>query len=318
MKIVVLDGYTLNPGDLSWSEVEKLGQLTVYDRTLPEEVVMRAKEAAAIFTNKVLITREVISRLPHLKYIGVLATGYNVVDIAAATEAGIAVTNIPAYSTDSVAQLVFGHILNFTNRIGFHANEVMNGRWSANQDFCFWDTPLTEISGKKLGIIGYGKIGQAVASIGHALGMHIIFYSPSLKTGLPDWIQQNGLETVFRESDFVSINCPLTADNQRFVNKSLLSLMKPTAFFINTGRGLLVHEIDLAEALNNGIIAGAGLDVLSTEPPTPENPLLSAKNCFITPHIAWATFEARSRLMKIAAENLHNYMNGTPVNKVKS
>jgi glycerate dehydrogenase len=316
--IVVLDGYTLNPGDLSWEEVAQLGKLTVYDRTLPDEVVVRVKEAAAIFTNKVVITKEVISRLPHLKYIGVLATGYNVVDISAATEAGIAVTNIPAYSTGSVAQLVFGHILNYTNRIEFHANEVKDGKWSANRDFCFWSTQQTELAGKTMGIIGFGKIGQAIAKIGYAFGMRIIFYSPSLKTGLPDWIHQRGLEAIFRESDFVSINCPLTSDNQGFVNKSLLSLMKPAAFLINTGRGLLVNENDLAEALNNGMIAGAGLDVLSTEPPSPENPLLTAKNCYITPHIAWATFEARSRLIKIAAGNLRAYLSGNPVNTVNN
>jgi glycerate dehydrogenase len=316
MEIVVLDGYTLNPGDLSWSEVEKLGKLTVYDRTLPDETVSRAQEATAVFTNKVMITREVISRLPRLKYIGVLATGYNVVDISAAAEAGIVVTNIPAYSTDSVAQMVFGHILNFTNRIDFHAKEVSDGKWSGNSDFSFWSTPQTELAGKTLGIIGFGKIGHAVAKIGHAFGMNVTFYSPSLKTGLPDWIQQSDIEAIFKESDFVSVNCPLTAGNQGFVNKSLLSLMKPAAFLINTGRGLLVNENDLAEALNSNMIAGAGLDVLSSEPPSPENPLLKAKNCFISPHIAWATFEARSRLMKIAAENLCTYLNGKPINVV--
>ncbi len=317
MNIAVLDGYTLNPGDLSWKPLEKLGNLTVYDRTPPEKTIERAKNAEVVFTNKVIIGREHIEQLPHLKFIGVLATGYNVVDIKAATEAGIVVCNIPAYSTNSVAQMVFAHILNFTQRVGLHAQQVRTGHWSSHTDFCFWNTPQTEIAGKTLGIIGYGRIGQQVAKIGDAFGMKIISHNRSVKKDVAAHFGQVSLEEVFRESDFLSINCPLTNENAGFVNAKTLGLMKPTAFLVNTGRGPLINEYDLANALNTGKIAGAGLDVLSTEPPSPDNPLLTAKNCFITPHIAWATFEARQRLMQIAIDNLKAYLDGKPVNEVK-
>lgn len=316
MNIAVLDGYTLNPGDLSWKPFEKLGILTVYDRTPPEKTIERAKNAEVVFTNKVIIGREHIEQLPHLKFIGVLATGYNVVDIKAATEAGIVVCNIPAYSTNSVAQMVFAHILNFTQRVGLHAQQVRSGQWSSHTDFCFWNTPQTEIAGKTLGIIGYGRIGQQVAKIGDAFGMKIIFHNRSVKKDVAAHFRQVTLEEVFRESDFLSINCPLTNENAGFVNSKTLGLMKPTAFLVNTGRGPLINEYDLADALNTGKIAGAGLDVLSTEPPSPDNPLLTAKNCFITPHIAWATYEARQRLMQIAIDNLKAYLDGKPVNVV--
>lgn len=317
MKIVVLDGYTLNPGDLKWDTLKQLGDLTVYENTKPAEVIQRAENARVVFTNKVIITRDIISQLPDMRYIGVLATGYNVVDIRAATEAGIVVTHIPAYSTDSVAQLVFAHILNFTFRVGLHSQEVREGKWSDQRDFCYWSSPLAELTEKTMGIIGMGKIGQTIARIGNAFGMKILFYNRSHKQGLPDWMVQTDRDTVFRESDFISINCPLTHDNVEFVDKSLITLMKSSSFLINTGRGLLVNEKDLAEALNNGVIAGAGLDVLSTEPPSPDNPLLTAKNCFITPHIGWATFEARSRLMKIAVQNLRAFLDGKPVHVVR-
>lgn len=316
MNITVLDGYTLNPGDLSWKELERLGNLTVYDRTPVDMTVERAKGSEAIFTNKVVISREIIAQLPELRFIGVLATGYNVVDVEAASEAGITVCNIPAYSTDSVAQMVFAHILNFTQRVGLHAQHVGAGQWSSHHDFCFWSTPQTELAGKALGIIGFGRIGQQVAKIGDAFGMKVIFHNRStIKEILPDY-RQLSLEEVFSESDFLSINCPLTNENTGFVNAETLGLMKQTAFFINTGRGPLINEHDLAAALNQGSIAGAGLDVLSTEPPKPDNPLLTAKNCFITPHIAWATFEARTRLMQIAVDNLKAFMKGKPENVV--
>jgi len=316
MNIVVLDGYTLNPGDLNWEGMNKLGNLMVYDRTTPSETVERAKNAEALYTNKVILNREVINQLPGLKFICVLATGFNVVDVEAAREKGIVVTNIPAYSTDSVAQLVFAHILNFCNRVELHATGVRNGKWTSHEDFSYQSTPQVEISGKTLGIIGFGRIGQTVARIGHAFGMNIIFTNRSLKTGFSGWCRQTSLENVFRESDFLSINCPFTAENKGFVNLSLIKLMKPTSFLVNTGRGLLINEPDLAEALNKGLIAGAGLDVLSSEPPADDNPLLAARNCFITPHIAWATHESRTRLMQIATDNLRTFLDGKPQNMV--
>jgi len=318
MKIVVLDGYTLNPGDLSWGGLAGLGELTVYDRTAPEETASRAQGAEILFTNKVVLSKEVLEHLVELRFIGVQATGYNVVDIAAATSRGIIVTNIPAYSTPSVAQLVFAHILNFTNRVELHATEVRNGKWTGHRDFCYQSTPQSEIEGKTMGIIGFGKIGQNVAIIGHAFGMRILFQNRSHKKEAPLWARQVSLEELVRESDFVSINCPLTPDNKEFVNRELLAMMKPTAFLINTGRGPLIHEADLAEALNKGIIAGVGLDVLALEPAKPDNPLLTARNCFITPHMAWATFEARSRLMAIALENLRSFLEGHPRNVILS
>jgi len=315
MKIVVLDGYALNPGDLSWEEISKLGNCIIYDRTPKELTVERALDADAVFTNKVVLNRETIQKLPKLKFIGVLATGYNVVDLEAATEAGIVVTNIPAYSTASVAQMVFSHILNFAQNVGVHARSVAAGEWAASADFAYWKTPQIELAGKTLGIIGFGKIGQEVAKIGSAFGMKVIFTSRSKKETTLEAVQVD-LEKLLAESDFISINCPLTSENTGFMNKAAFAKMKPTAFLVNTGRGPLVNEQDLADALNAGMIAGAGLDVLSVEPALPDNPLAGAKNCYITPHIAWATFEARSRLMQIAADNLSSFLNGTPKNKV--
>lgn len=316
MNITVLDGYTLNPGDLSWEGLAQMGNLTVYDRTLPGETLDRALEAEIIFTNKVVLSREIISKLNRLKFIGVLATGYNVVDVEAAREHGIVVTNIPAYSTASVAQMVFAHILNFTQQVGLHARQVRDGEWSSHQDFCFWKTPQTELEGKTLGIIGFGRIGRQIARLGDAFGMKVIFHNRSVKPDVPQHFRQTTLGEVFSNSDFLSINCPLTPENQGFINEKMLSLMKPSAFLINTGRGPLINEPDLANALNSGRIAGAGLDVLSVEPPGKMNPLLSAKNCYITPHIAWATLEARVRLMKIATENLRAFISGKPINTV--
>ena len=315
MNIAVLDGYTLNPGDLSWESLNQFGNVTVYDRTPPEKTVERASGAEIVFTNKVEFGKETIAQLPDLKFIGVLATGVNVIDIDAAREAGITVSNIPAYSTASVAQMVFSHILHFVQNVSVHATSVKNDEWTNSIDFTYRKTPQIELAGKTLGIIGFGQIGQAVAKIGLAFGMNIIFNNRSQKETSLD-ARQVELNTLLSESDFVSINCPLTPENKGFFNKQAIEKMKTSAFVVNTGRGPLINENDLAEALNNDLIAGAGLDVLSTEPPHPDNPLIHAKNCAITPHIAWATFEARSRLMKIVTENLRSFLDGKPQNEV--
>ena len=316
MKIIVLDGYGLNPGDLTWKGFEELGELTVYNRTSPSELLERAAGAEALVTNKTLITSENMDALPDLKYIGVLATGYNVVDIDAAKARGIVVTNIPAYSTASVAQMVFAHILNITQRVGYYADENKRGRWTKNADFCYWDTHLVELQGKKMGIVGFGNIGQATARIAQAFGMEVCVYSSKPQFALPSGIKKMELDELFGECDVVSLHCPLTPDTKEMVNANRLSKMKPNAILINTGRGPLINEQDLADALNEGKIAAAGLDVLSVEPSVEGNPLLGARNCFITPHIAWATLEARTRLMDIAVQNLKSYQKGQIVNNV--
>ena len=316
MKIIVLDGYGLNPGDLNWEGFESLGELTVYDRTLPSELMQRAADAEVLVTNKTLITAENMAALPELKYIGVLATGYNVVDIDAAKDRGIVVTNIPAYSTASVAQMVFAHILNITQRVGYYADENKQGRWTKNADFCYWDTQLVELQGKKMGIVGFGNIGQATAGIAQAFGMEVCVYSSKPQFVLPSGIKKMDLDELFMECDVISLHCPLTPDTKEMVNTERLSKMKKNAILINTGRGPLINEQDLADALNEGRIAAAGLDVLSVEPSVEGNPLLTARNCFITPHIAWATLEARSRLMEIAVQNLKSYLNGQVMNNV--
>ena len=316
MKIIVLDGYGLNPGDLNWKGFDELGELTVYDRTLPSELMERATGAEVLITNKTLITAENIEDLPELKYIGVLATGYNVVDIDAAKARGIVVTNIPAYSTASVAQMVFAHILNITQRVGYYADENKQGRWTKNADFCYWDTRLVELQGKKMGIVGFGNIGHATARIAQAFGMEVCVYSSKPQFALPSGIKKMELDELFGECDVVSLHCPLTPDTKDMVNAERLSKMKPNAILINTGRGPLINEQDLADALNEGKIAAAGLDVLSVEPSVEGNPLLGARNCFITPHIAWATLEARTRLMEIAVQNLKSYQKGQIVNNV--
>ena len=316
MKIVVLDGYGLNPGDLSWSAWETLGELKVYDRTSPSELLERSEGAEVLITNKTLITANDMALLPELKYIGVLATGYNVVDIDEAKARGIVVTNIPAYSTASVAQMVFAHILNITQRVGYYADENIRGRWTNNADFCYWDTNLVELDGKKMGIVGYGNIGKATARIALAFGMEVLAYTSKDQKDLPQGVKKATLDELFAESDVISLHCPLTPDTKELVNANRLKTMKPSAILINTGRGPLVNEQDLADALNEGRIAGAGLDVLSVEPSVAGNPLLSAKNCFITPHIAWATKEARTRLMDIAINNLRSYQEGNIINNV--
>jgi glycerate dehydrogenase len=314
----VLDGFALNPGDLSWENLQELGECVIYDRSNPEEVYDRVRDSEAIITNKVVISQSLMERLPDLKYIGVTATGYNVVDVGASVERNIVVTNIPAYSTESVAQLVFSHILNVANRVELHANSVKNQEWSKNPDFSYWKSPQMELSGKTLGIVGFGRIGRKVAEIGQAFGMKIIFRNRSIVTEIPSGIIQTSLAEVFSQSDFISLNCPLTTENSEFVDQKLINTMKSSAVLINTGRGGLINERDLAEALNSGKLAAACLDVLSTEPPLPENPLISARNCFITPHIAWATFEARQRLKNITVENLKCFMSGSPQNVVKA
>ena len=316
MKIVVLDGYGLNPGDLSWKGMEALGELTVYDRTSPSELMERSEGVEALITNKTLITAENMEALPDLKYIGVLATGYNVVDIEAAKARGIVVTNIPAYSTSSVAQMVFAHILNITQRVGHYAEENSKGRWTNNADFCYWDTDLVELDGKKMGIVGFGNIGQATARIAQAFGMEVLLYTSKEQSALPQGMRKVALDELFAESDVISLHCPLTPETKEMVNAERLKLMKPGAILVNTGRGPLVNEQDLADALNEGRIAAAGLDVLSVEPANADNPLLGAKNCFITPHIAWATKEARTRLMQIAVQNLKSYQEGYIINNV--
>lgn len=316
MKIVVLDGYCLNPGDLSWKEMESLGDLKVYDRTSPAELLERSEGAEVLITNKTLISADDMEALPQLKYIGVLATGYNVVDVEAAKKKGIVVTNIPAYSTSSVAQMVFAHLLNITQRVGHYADMNRQGKWSDNVDFCYWDTDLIELDGKWMGIVGFGNIGQATARIALAYGMRVGVFTSKSQEDLPEGIIKMDLNELFTTCDVISLHCPLTPSTQEMVNAERLKLMKPNAILINTGRGPLINEQDLANALNESKILAAGLDVLSTEPPTSTNPLLSARNCFITPHIAWATKEARIRLMQIAVSNLEGYINGHIINNV--
>ena len=317
MKIVVLDGYTLNPGDLSWEKLEKLGEITVYDRTAPEDVITRIGDAPVILTNKVVIDRKIMTSCPTLKYVGVLATGYNVVDIAAAHELGITVTNIPAYSTDSVAQMVFAHILNITNDIAQYAAEAKIGNWSANPDFCYWNKPIIELANKTLGIVGLGNIGMAVARIALAFGMKVLAATSKPQSTLPDGITAGTVQDVLKNADIISLHCPLTDNTREMINSESIKTMKRTAILINTGRGPLVNEQALAIALNNEEIVAYGTDVLSIEPARTDNPLLKAKNCYITPHIAWATTEARTRLMTIAVENVRQFIAGeTVINKI--
>jgi glycerate dehydrogenase len=316
MKIVVLDGFTLNPGDLSWSALEALGDCAIYDRTSPGLLVERAREAELVFTNKVVLGRAEFAQLPKLRYIGVLATGYNVVDVAVARERGIVVTNIPAYGTRSVAQMTFALILELTQHVGHHAQTVREGRWSESKDFCYWDFSLVELEGLTLGLLGFGRIGRAVAELALAFGMKVIAFDPGVTSNVMTGVAFVDQETLFRQSDIISLHCPLTSENAGLVNAASLSHMKPTAFLINTSRGPLVKEADLADALNAGRIAGAGLDVLAVEPPLPDNPLLKAKNCLITPHISWATTAARRRLMDTAVNNLRAFIAGRAENVV--
>ncbi len=304
MRIVVLDGYTLNPGDLSWDNLEQLGDVTIHERSTPQEVLDRSQGADALLVNKVVLTADAIAGLTDLKYIGVTATGYNVVDVDAAAARGIPVCNVPTYGTRSVAQMTFAHILELTQNVGHHDLTVREqGRWAAGSDFCYWDFPLIELEGKTLGIVGLGRIGTAVANLGLAFGMQVIACSPSSKTP-PEGIQMVEMDELFQQSDVISLHCPLTPDSENLVNAERLAQMKSSALLVNTSRGQLVDSEALAVALNSGQIAGAGLDVLEQEPPPREHPLYTAKNCRITPHIAWATQAARARLLQTSVENL--------------
>ena len=314
MKIVILDAYTVNPGDLTWHPLDDMGELIVYDRTLPEQVVERCKGAEVVLTNKVVLDAEILNQLPHLSYIGVLATGYNVVDLEVASRQSITVTNIPAYSTNSVAQMVWAHILNITNNVAHYATENSKGRWTNNKDFCYYDFTHTELAGKTMGIVGLGNTGMATARIAQAFGMKVVAYTS--KTQLPEGMTKVTLDELFQESDILSLHCPLTNETKGLVNRERLNLMKPSAILINTSRGPVVNEADVAEALNQGRIAAFGADVVSVEPIEASNPLLNAKNCFLTPHIAWATKEARQRLIDICVENVKAFVQDNPQNVV--
>lgn len=316
MNIVVLDGYTANPGDLSWDELKAFGNVTVYDRTSPSETVARAAEADVVLTNKVVVGRKEMEQMPHLIYIGVLATGYNVVDVEAAHERGIIVSNVPAYSTESVAQMVFAHLLMVTNRTEHYAQENRNGRWTKNKDFCYWDFSHMELSGKLFGIVGLGNIGQRVAAIAHAFGMRVCAYTSKPEKLLPSYVEKKPLMELFSECDIISLHCPLTTDTRHLVNSQTLQKMKPSAILINTGRGPLVDDEAVAAALANGRLAAFCADVLTEEPPKMTNPLLSQPRAFITPHIAWATKEARIRLLQVAIDNVRSFLNGHPQNIV--
>ncbi|HEY4287017.1 MAG TPA: D-2-hydroxyacid dehydrogenase [Puia sp.] len=317
MKIVILDGYTLNPGDLSWEGLEKLGDLTIHDRTAPADVVSRAKDAEIVFTNKTPVDAAALEQLTKLRYIGVLATGYNIVDIDAAKKLGIIVANVPGYGTSSVVQMTFALLLELTLHVQRHSDSVRDGKWSRSADFCFWDFPLVELAGKTIGIIGMGHIGGKVADIATAFDMKVIGNSRT-RTDQSHrksfrWAE---IPDLLATSDVVSIHCPLFPETRGLINKRNLALMKKTAFLLNTSRGPIVVDEDLADALNRDVIAGAGIDVLSTEPPPTGNPLFTARNCIITPHISWATKEARSRLMNIAVKNLEAFLADKPVNIV--
>ena len=316
MKIVILDGYTANPGDLSWGSLKEMGEVTVYERTRREEIAGRAADADIVLTNKVVMDREMMALLPRLKYIGVLATGYNVVDIEAARERDIIVTNVPAYSTESVAQTVFAHLLTVTNRAEHYAQQNRQGRWAENRDFCYWDTELTELAGKTMGIVGLGHIGRRVAEIALAFGMQVKAMTSKKAEELPAGIQKAELQSLLATSDVVSLHCPLTEGTKHLIHRETLRLMKPSAILINTGRGPLVDDEALAEALNEGRLRAYCADVVTEEPPKADHPLLHAPNAFITPHIAWATVEARKRLLQTAIGNVEAFVNGHPVNVV--
>lgn len=317
MKIVFLDAYTSNPGDLSWDGLKQLGECTIYDRSTPAEIVERSREADAILINKVLITREMMQQLPRLRYIGILATGFNYVDVVAAHELGIIVTNVPAYSTPSVAQLAWAHLLNICCMPQHYTNEVRGGLWGRCPDFSFTNTDLIELSGKTMGIVGFGQIGSAVARIARSMDMPVLAYTSKPQDQLPDGVTRaRDLEQVFSDCDVVSLHCPLTPETRCLVNRDRLALMKPTAILINTSRGMLVDEQALADALNEERLFAAGLDVLPQEPPKDGSPLLTARNCFITPHLGWASKEARIRLIRVVEDNIRAFQSGKPVNVV--
>jgi glycerate dehydrogenase len=316
LKIVILDGHAANPGDLDWEPLRALGECVIHERTAPTEVVERAAGATVVLTNKVPITREVIRQLPDLRYLGTLATGVDAIDLAAAGERGIVVCNVPAYSTPSVAQLTFALLLELTHHVGQHAAGVRAGDWSKSRDFAYWDFPLVELAGRRMGLLGCGAIGQAVARIAQAFGMVVCATRRGDRPLEIPGVQRVSMETLFREADVVSVHCPLTPDTRGIVNAARLATMRPSAFLLNTSRGPIIVEQDLADALNAGRIAGAGLDVLSSEPPRADNPLLTARNCLITPHIAWGTLAARGRLLATVEANIRAYLEGAPQNVV--
>ena len=313
MKICILDGYSLNPGDLDWSPVERLGDVTLFDRTPADKIVERAADADIVLTNKVPFSADTLRQLPRLRFICVLATGYNIIDTEAAARQGVVVANIPAYSTMSVAQMAFAHILNITNHVASYAREVADGKWTNCPDFCFWDSALTELAGKTMGIVGLGNTGMATARIAVAMGMKVVALTSKSADTLPEGITPAPLDDVLASADVVSLHCPLTPSTRHLINAASIAKMKPSAILINTGRGPLVDEQAVADALNGGRLAAFGADVLSQEPPRGDNPLLSARNCFLTPHIAWATLEARTRLMSTARENVRQFIAGEPV-----
>lgn len=315
MKIVILDGYPVNPGDLDWNQIASLGSLTVYDRTAPEDIEIRCTGADIVLTNKVALGEKDFSRLASLRYVGVLSTGYNVVDTEAARRHGVTVTNIPAYSTESVAQQAISLLLTITNHAEHYAIENRRGRWTESKYFCYSDYPVCELAGKRIGIVGYGNTGQATARVAQALGMNVAVFSSRPQEQLPE-VEKMNLDELFECCDVISLHCPLADDTFHLVDTRRISLMKPGAILINTGRGPLVDEQALADALNSGKILAAGLDVLSSEPPAADNPLLKARNCYITPHLAWASFEARKRLIETAASNIRAFVDGNPVNVV--
>ena len=311
MKIVVLDGYAANPGDLSWEPLQQLGELTVYDRTPAAQTRERMAGADMVLTNKTVITRELMAACPTVKYIGVLATGYNVVDVAAARELGVTVSNIPAYSTDSVAQMVFALLLEICHNVGHHSNAVHTGRWSSNADFCFWDSPLMELAGKTMGIVGYGRIGKKVAEIARCFGMNVIAWTRTPRD--PECVS---LDELLEKSDVISLHCPLFPETKNLINKDTIAKMKDGAIIINTSRGPVINDQDVADALKSGKLYAAAADVATIEPIPADNPLLGVKNMYFTPHIAWATYEARVRLMNIAVDNVKAFQAGAPINVV--
>ena len=315
-RLVILDAFTANPGDLSWAPMEALADCIAYDRTAPSDVLARIGNADAVMLNKAVLDAHTIAHAPHLKYVGILATGWNTIDLAAAKQRGLVVTNVPGYSTASVAQQAFALLLELTNQVALHSGDARSGGWPKNPDYCYRLSPLIELAGLTLGIVGFGQIGQAAARIGQAFGMRVLANRRDHAQPPPEGVEYADLDRIFSESDVVSLHCPLSPATAGLVNAKRLAQMKPTAFLINTSRGPLVVEQDLADALRAGRLAGAGVDVLSTEPPAPGNPLLSAPRCFVTPHVAWATDAARQRLIDVAAENLRAYLNGQPVHQI--
>lgn len=316
MKIVVMDGKGVNPGDMSWKQIQQFGELIVYERTASEEIIDHVGDAEIVLTNKTVFDEDTIAKLKNVKYIGVLATGYNVVDLKAASKRGIVVTNIPAYSTDSVAQMTFAHILNVTNHVDHYARASRDGEWSRCPDFCYWDTPLVELAGKTIGIIGLGNIGMKVANIALNFGMNVIAYTSKELKEIPNGINKASIDNILSDSDIISLHCPLTKQTRELINKDSIAKMKRSVIVVNTGRGPLVNEEDVANALHNGLIGAYCADVMCSEPPSADNPLFVEQNAYITPHVAWASKEARIRLMDIAEKNIHSFLSGKPINVV--